>query len=182
MSDRRERSNLMTVKKLTLFSLLLAASIIAQLLEALYLPALIIPGAKLGLANAVGLVLLIYFPFREVMLNVVLRTVTVSFITGSFMSTMFIYSLLAAISSTVVMVVVYNLAKRWLSFVGVSVCGAVTHNLTQLGLALILLGHKGLLVFLPWLLFVGLVAGLANGLLVNLLAPRLTEIWPAFPE
>lgn len=168
----------MKVKELTLFSLLLAASIMAQLLETLYLPTVIIPGAKLGLANVISLVLIIYFSAREVVLNVILRTVTVSLLTGTFMSTIFVYSLLAGLSSTLVMLAVYHLGKKWLSFVGVSVCGALTHNLTQLTLALILLGHPGLLIFLPWLLLVGLVAGVANGLLVNLLAPRLSEIWP----
>jgi|DewCreStandDraft_5_1066085.scaffolds.fasta_scaffold49789_3 heptaprenyl diphosphate synthase len=169
----------MKAKELTLFSLLLAASIIAQLLETIYLPTVVIPGVKLGLANAVSLVLILYFPAREVVLNVILRTVTVSLLTGTFMSTIFIYSLLAGLSSTFVMLAVYHLGKKWFSFVGVSVCGALTHNLTQLTLALSLLGHPGLLIFLPWLLLAGLVAGLANGLLVNLLAPRLTEIWPA---
>lgn len=168
----------MKVKELTLFSLLLAASIIAQLLETLYLPTVIIPGAKLGLANVISLVLIVYFPAREVVLNIILRTITVSLLTGTFMSTIFIYSLLSGLSSTLVMLAIYHLGKKWFSFVGVSVCGALTHNLTQLTLALSLLGHPGLIIFLPWLLLVGLISGVANGLLVNLLAPRLSEIWP----
>lgn len=168
----------MKVKELTLFSLLLAASIIAQLVETLYLPTVIIPGAKLGLANVISLVLIVYFPAREVVLNIILRTITVSLLTGTFMSTIFIYSLLSGLSSTLVMLAIYHLGKKWFSFVGVSVCGALTHNLTQLTLALSLLGHPGLIIFLPWLLLVGLISGVANGLLVNLLAPRLSEIWP----
>ena len=154
-------------------SLLLAAGIIIQGIEALYLPPLMIPGAKLGLANSITLVMIVLFGWRDVLAHVALRTTAVSLVTGTFLSTTYLYSLTGGLLSAVVMVAVYELLFGRLSFVGVSVCGALAHNLTQLALSILILGHIGIVSLLPWLLLIGLLTGIANGTLVNTAGARL---------
>lgn len=154
-------------------SLLLAAGIIVQGVEAVYLPPLIIPGAKLGLANSVTLVMIALFGWRDVLAHVALRTTAVSFVTGTFLSTTYLYSLTGGLLSAVVMIAVHRLFMGRFSFVGISVSGALTHNLVQLALSVFILGHIGIISLLPWLMAIGLVTGVANGALVNIVGSRL---------
>ena len=157
-------------------ALLLAAGIIIQGVEALYLPPLMIPGAKLGLANSITMLAIILFGWREVLTHVALRATAVSLITGTFLSTTYLYSLTGALLSAVAMLLVYRYLYGPLSYVGVSVCGALVHNLTQLTLSIFILGHIGIISLLPWLLVFALVTGTANGTVVNIVGPRLDDI------
>lgn len=163
-------------KKLSIAALLLASGIIIQGVEAVYLPPLMIPGAKLGLANSITMLAIILFGWREVLTHVALRATTVSLITGTFLSTTYLYSLTGALLSAVVMLMVYRYLYGPLSYVGVSVCGALVHNLTQLILSIFILGHIGIVSLLPWLLVFALVTGAGNGSLVNIVGPRLGDL------
>ncbi len=157
-------------------ALLLSAGMILQAIEAFYLPPLVIPGAKLGLANSMTLIMIVLFGWRDVLVHVGLRVTAVAFISGTFLSTTFIYSLGAGLMSAVVMIVWHRLFYGPLSYAGVSLVGAVTHNLTQLGLAVLILGHVGILTMMPWLIIIGVATGVGNGILVNLVGPRLKEL------
>jgi heptaprenyl diphosphate synthase len=158
---------------LVLMALLLSGGIILQAVEALYLPPLVIPGAKIGLANSITLVMIVLFGWRDVMTHVVLRVTVVALMTGTFLSTAFIYSLSGGLVSAGLMLIWHRFAYGYLSYAGISLIGAISHNLTQLALAVVILGHIGVLMFLPVLLLLALIAGVPNGLLVNSLAPRL---------
>jgi len=163
-------------KELATAALLLAAGIIIQSVEAMYLPPLMIPGAKLGLANSITMLAIILFGGREVLTHVALRATAVSLITGTFLSTTYLYSLTGALLSAVMMLLVYRYLYGTLSYVGISVCGALVHNLTQLTLSVFILGHIGIVSLLPWLLIFALVAGMGNGTLVNIVGPRLDDL------
>lgn len=162
-----------TPRDLVFLSLLLGVAIILQAVEAMYLPPLMIPGAKLGIANLVTLLLVAFYGWRQALVNVALRVTIVGLITGTFMSTTFVYSLLGGIISALVMAGFFRLLFGPFSFVGVSLAGALAHNLTQLALARIIIAHPGVIYFLPWLIFMAVVGGLPNGLAANLLAPKL---------
>lgn len=161
---------------LVLAAMFLAAGIILQAVETLYLPPMIIPGAKFGLANSITLIMIVFFGFRDVVSHIFMRVTAVSLITGTFMSTTFFFSLAGGLASGMAMLLCYRFARGRLSFVGISLIGAVTHNLAQLATALLVLGHPGVILLLPWLLFVAVPAGVPNGLLVNILEPRLSLI------
>ena len=157
-------------------AMLLGAGMIVQAVEALYVPPVMIPGAKLGLANSVTVLVVALFGWREVMIHVATRVIAVSFITGTFMSTTFVYSLAGGLLSAVFMLIVYNALHGTLSYAGISVVGAQVHNLTQMGLAILILGHIGVVMLLPWLIVIATFTGLANGLLVNVVGPRIQVI------
>jgi len=131
-----------------------------------------VPGLRLGLANIITLVALVNLGFGYALEITVLRTVLSSFVMGTFMSPGFILSFASGIMSTLTMGFLYWLAhatrQRLFSIVGISVAGALMHNIVQLGLAyLILVKHTGIFIFLPWLsigaVFIGWFTGVVSG-------------------
>lgn len=57
-----------------------------------------------------------------------------------------------------------------LSFIGISILGAVANNLMQLGMvAFLVVRHIGAMVHLPFLMLVALFGGFFNGLMVRFL-------------
>lgn len=151
-------------------ALLIALACVLQISESLIPHP--IPGLRLGLANMLTLIALVMLGFGYAMEVAILRTVLSSLIMGTFMSPTFILSLGGAVVSTLAMGFFYWLSGlgRYcrLSIIGISIIGALVHNLVQLYLAyLLLVKHAGIFVFLPWLSIgavgtgwvVGVVAG-----------------------
>ncbi|MBI4744933.1 MAG: Gx transporter family protein [Actinobacteria bacterium] len=159
--------------RLIILSLLLGMGILLYIVEGAYFPPLPIPGAKLGLANVLTLIMLVFFDSGDCLRNVVLRSITGSFITGTFMSPPFYFSLGGALVSAVLMIIVYKYFYGKFSLVGISLAGAVTHNLTQLFIAVLFIGHFGVFFQLPFLLVFAIITGLFNGLMANFLVERL---------
>lgn len=139
-----------------------------------------IPGIRLGLANVVTLISLVTLGFGPTLEIAVLRTILSSFIMGTFMSPTFVLSFSGAILSTLVMGLFYWLS-RWnqhyrFSLVGISVIGALTHNITQLCLAyFLLIKHPGIFVFLPWLCIAAVIMGWLTGLVALNVSSKLAE-------
>ncbi len=154
-------------KRLTRLALLAALALVLSYLESL-LPSPGIPGVKLGLAN-VAVVCALYWlgPLSAAAISLV-RVVTVSLLFGSFPA--LAYSLAGAVLSLAVM----SLVKKtgWLSPLGVSVLGGVTHNLGQVLMAALLLETPALLWYYPLLLVSGTLAGVFIGALGGLLLRR----------
>ncbi|MCH8158054.1 MAG: Gx transporter family protein, partial [Nitrospinae bacterium] len=115
-------------RRLTTLALLVALGVVLHRLEALLpLPS---PWVKLGLANVMTLVALVFFGFRDALTVTVLRVVLGSILGGTFLGPTFFLSLAGGIAATGVMAWVYG---RWgkdpLSLIGVSVCAAYAHTL-----------------------------------------------------
>lgn len=147
-------------------AVLVAISCVLQISESLVPHP--VPGLRLGLANVITLIALDTFGLAVALEVAVLRTVLSSFVMGTFMSPAFILSFCAALLSTLVMGLLYRLSgfhtRYRLSIVGISVLSALTHNVVQLYLAyLLLVRHRGIFVFLPWLCLGAVVMGWLTG-------------------
>lgn len=158
--------------RMVVLSMLLALGVVLGMVEAAYVPPLPIPGAKVGLTNLVSLILVIYFPFREALLNTVLRVVLVSLLTGTFLTTIFLFSLAGGVAAFIVMYLTFKWLKGPLTMIGVSAIGAVTHNMAQLLVAIWLLGSWGFIFHLPFLVITGVATGVFIGYVANLLRAR----------
>ncbi len=158
--------------RMVVLSMLLALGVVLGMIEAVYVPPLPIPGAKVGLANLVSLILIIYFPFKEALANIVLRVTLVSLLTGTFLSTVFLFSLVGGVTAFVVMFLVFKLLNGPLTMIGVSAIGAVSHNLAQLLVAIWLLGSWGFIFHLPFLVITGVATGVFIGYVANNLRAR----------
>lgn len=167
MSGARGRSRHSRTFRLVYLAVLVAMAMALHAVEGMLPLPHLVPGARLGLANIIALYAVTTFGLVPALAVSVLRTFLGSLITGTFLTFAFFLSFSGALLSTVVMWAVFTAGQGRVSLAGVSVAGAVTHNLTQLGMAAYLLRQWAILVYLPYLLlfaiptgiFVGLVAG-----------------------
>lgn len=162
-------------QKVARLGLLLAMAVGLQVFEG-QLPSLPIPGAKLGLANLVSLLIILLWGWREAMLVVVTRQFLGSLATGTFLSTSFFFGLAGGVTSVVTMSLAASSHKARLSPIGISLIGAITHNCTQLLVAWAITSVPAILGYLPFLLWFSLPAGALVGALAQLLWPRLAHL------
>ena len=156
----------MQTKKITVLGLCVALAMILSYIESI-LPVFVgIPGAKLGLPNMVIVLLLYLMGEKEAICVNVLRILLSGFLFGNLFS--ILYSLAGAAVSFFVM---WLTKKRHLSIRPVSVLGGISHNIGQFLVALVLLG-TAMWYYLPYLLFMGMVTGLCNGILGQLMYDR----------
>lgn len=121
-----------------------------------------IPGAKLGLANLVTVIVLYKTDWKEALLLSAVRVVLAGFIFGSLFS--ILYSLAGAILSLSAMALLKKTGL--LSTAGVSIAGGVSHNIGQLIVAMLVVETYQVGYYLPALL----AAGTATGLLIGIVS------------
>lgn len=156
-----------TLQKITL---LIAFATVLQVAESLIPHP--VPGVRLGLANMVTIIAIVDMGFKVSMEIAVVRTIVSSLILGSFMSPGFLLSFSGAIVSTLLMNVFFIMSMRgWgisFSLVGVSIIGAVSHNITQISLVyLLLINNHGIFMLLPWLGISAVITGWINGIIAR---------------
>lgn len=159
----------MTTGKLTELALLTAAALILYVVELQIPNPIPIPGAKLGLANIVTVYAVYRYRPGEVLMVVLVRIFLGSLFGGSMMT--FLYSLAGSLLCLIGMLLLRHIVSGraiWLA----SVLGAVLHNTGQMLVAVAIAG-KGMLLYLPFLMTAGCVAGAFTGLCAQLVLNRL---------
>ncbi len=157
----------MKTKRLTLYALLVALALILSYLESLVPMSFAVPGIKMGLPNIVIVYALYRLGFKAAGAVSIVRVLLVSMLFGNVM--IMIYSLAGAALSLALMGLLKKSGK--FSTVGVSVAGALGHNVGQIVTAIFLLETGGLIYYLPALCVSGAIAGvcigIAGGIVVN---------------
>ncbi|WP_295360864.1 Gx transporter family protein [uncultured Pseudoramibacter sp.] len=162
--------------QLVTIALLTAAAAILGYVESL-IPAFIpIPGIKLGLANIVTMLALALFNLPVAFGIVTARVLLTGFMFGSLSS--ILYSLAGGWISCLVMgmltAVNQKRAVLLFSFYGISVFGAIAHNLGQLIVAFIVIQNVHLILYyLPFLVLAAIPIGLLTGFIFVKLLPHL---------
>lgn len=126
-----------------------------------------IPFLKLGLANVVILILLSKNEMKMAFSVSLTRVLLGAFFSGTLFSPTFLMSFFGAVISTISMIciIVY---KCNFSLIGISIVGAVLHNLTQLLVVrLVLIQNPGIFYLTPILIFLGLTTGIVTGFVAN---------------
>ena len=160
-------------KKTAYLGVFLALALILSYVEVLIPFQLGIPGAKLGLANLIVVVMLYEMGAKEAAVVAVLRIVLSGFLFGNLFS--IVYSLAGGLLSFVIM---YLLKKsRLFHTVTVSVMGGISHNIGQVLIAAYLAGNIHVLYYTPVLVFAGFVTGLLIGLIAVRLCGRLSRLF-----
>ena len=161
-------------RRIAILSLIVALGVVLHRLEILIpLPA---PWIKLGLANVMTLVTLIFFGLREAVTVTLLRVMLGSIISGTFLSPTFFLSLSGGITSVFVMSWVYYHGKSPFSLVGVSVCAAYTHTLTTIICVYFFwVQQEFIFKLLPVFFMFALLAGILTGIIGNFIAKKLTD-------
>lgn len=152
----------MNTRKLVRLSMLLSLSIVLSILESMIpIVGTIVPGIKLGLANAVIVFVLYMYSFKEAVYVSILRIIIVGILRTGLFSIMFFFSLSGALMSILFMML---FKKMKLSIVGVSIVGAVAHSIGQIIVAIIFLNNVNIVYYLPYLLLLSIPTGIIVGI------------------
>ncbi|MCK4352377.1 Gx transporter family protein [candidate division WOR-3 bacterium] len=123
------------------------------------------PWLRLGLSNAVVLCVVVIFGLKKGLIVSILRTTVGSLITGTFLTPFFFFGLSGGIASTCVMWVFYALGKKTFSLIGISIMGALAHNVVQLYVAYIMyIKRPEVFYLLPVFLLLSVVMGSITGI------------------
>lgn len=162
------KTKLTVAKKTSLYGFLTAAALLFGYVEYLVPLNFIAPGVKLGVSNAIILLLIINSKYKSAILINVARILLSGFLFATPFS--LIFSLSAGVVSTLAMVGFSRLKK--IGIVGISVVGGTVHNAVQILVAYFTVG-SGVVFYLPFLILMGVTAGVLVGILVWLLSKKL---------
>ena len=113
-------------RRMAVIALLVGLGVVLHRLEAL-LP-LPTPWVKLGLANIMTLIALVFLGFRAALEVTLLRVLLGSVLGGTFLSPTFFLSLAGGLASVTVMGILYRGGRKIFSLVGISVAAAYAHT------------------------------------------------------
>ena len=158
-------------KRVALTGLLIALALILSYLESLVPLSFAVPGVKLGLPNIAVVFALYRLRTRTAAAISLLRVALAALLFGSVLS--LAYSAAGAVCSFAVMWLLRRSGR--FGCTGVSVAGAVVHNLAQIAAAALLLETASLTWYIPVLCLSGTIAGVCIGLLSALLVERIPK-------
>lgn len=154
----------MNTKKLTVISMLLAAALIIFMIEAALPPLTSIPGIKMGLANIITLVALVWLGKKDALLILFLRVLIGSIFSGTLLT--ILYSMAGGLFSFAVMALLLKfMGKDKIIFI--SVVGAAAHNTAQIVTAILITSVWQIIMYLPVLLACAIVTGAFTGAIAN---------------
>jgi heptaprenyl diphosphate synthase len=133
-----------------------------------------LPFMRLGIANLPIILALDIMPVPQVLLLVLLKVVCQSLVSGSLFSYIFLFSFAGSFASGLVMIAARKAGGKAISFVGVSVLGAVASNLVQIVLARYFIFGESAWYIGPPFVAVGLATGILLGLFCEEFARRST--------
>lgn len=157
-------------KKTAYMGMLVALAFIFSYIESLIPISVGIPGIKIGLANMVIIVTLYTMGAVPAVTLSLVRIVLTAFTFGNL--AMMMYSLGGGMLSLLVMIIARK--TKLFSVTGVSVLGAVFHNVGQIIVAALVVENSSLFYYLPVLLVSGVVFGILIGMVGAILIKRLT--------
>ena len=158
------------VRKLTELAVLTAVSLIIFVIELQIPNPFPIPGIKLGLANIITVYAVYHYKAHEVAAMVAVRLLLGAVFSGNFMA--LIYSASGAFLCLVGMLLLRRFIDEkhlWIA----SVLGAVLHNTGQMAAALIVTRTAQLLLYYPFLIVSGCLAGAFTGICAQIVTARL---------
>ena len=152
-----------TARRVAMLSVLCAMGLITFMIESLFPPLFMLPGAKMGLSNIFSMLAVFLLGVPDAIVLVVVRTVL-----GSMYSNMsaLIYSLTAGLVSVLATSAMVEFLYPKISVIAVSVVAAVLHNLTQNVVFCLVSNTPEMFAYMPWLALLGVVAGIIVGFAV----------------
>lgn len=164
----------MKTKKLAHMSLMVGYSLILYIIES-YMPNPLIavfPGAKLGIANIVTLTSLVLFGLKDTFIILSVRVIMSSIFAGPI--SYLLFSIAGSYLSLIFMYLALKINK--FSLIGVSVIGAIGHNIGQLAVAGMIIKNGMIFGYLPYMLFASVITGLFVGIASKFTVGKLSSI------
>lgn len=149
-----------SVKELSTFALFISLGLVLQYVEGFFV-AISIPGGRIGLANIVSILNMFMFGGLNALVITTIRAFLGSLIAGGV--TAIPYSVVGAIVSVMLMYICKRFFYPRLSIIGISIIGAIGHNVSQIFVASVFFSSGYLFSYLPPMLIVGLLGGMVTG-------------------
>lgn len=148
----------------------LAIAIVLNIIESA-IPVIPVPGAKLGFANVVTLIVLYVYSFKDSSIITLSRVFLVALLTGKLLGPVFYMSFAGSVLAMIAM----GLLKKsnFFGILGVSVLGSVFHCIGQVIGGYFVIGSTAIILYLPIMLFLSIPAGVVTGLI----AQRFLKVW-----
>jgi heptaprenyl diphosphate synthase len=132
-----------------------------------------LPFMRIGLANVPILLALDILSLQYFVILVLIKVLGQALITGTLVSYIFLFSLAGTCSSAGIMYLARRLwGPKRISFIGISVIGALLSNTTQLTLARFFVFGEGVQFLVPPFLAAGIVTGMTLGIFCETFASR----------
>lgn len=160
------------IKRIALTGLLFALAVVLSLVESLLPIPAPVPGIRLGLSNIVVLFSLFFLRRRDALIIAVLKAFFVLMTRGTVAG---LLSLCGGLCSLGIMLLLILVFREKLSYLLISVFGALFHNLGQITAASLILG-TALWFYLPVLILSGLIAGIATSFLLRVSLPAFRKL------
>lgn len=150
-------------KKMIMLANLTAIAIVLSLVES-QLNIIPVPGARLGLANLITVIVIYMFSFKEAFVTLILRILIVSILSGKLLSPTFYMGLSGAILSLLVMGILKQL--RFGTTI-VSLFSSIAHQIGQIIAGMFVIGTQDIIYYLPIMLPIGVVSGIIIGIIAE---------------
>lgn len=164
----------MKTRQITELGLLLALSLVLAYLESLLPVMVAVPGVKLGLANIITMLVLYRGGGKPAFFFMALRVVMAGFLFSGVSG--IIYSFAGGMCCVAVMCLTKRLP--FFSVVGVSITGALAHNLGQILIAWFVMKNAHILYYFPVLAISGMLSGIVIGMAGGMIITRWQKGFP----
>jgi len=152
--------NSLKLKKMVILSCMIAAAIIFGIIES-RLQIIPVPGANLGFANLIVLVVLYLYGLKEGLLTVGIKVFFVALLSGRIGPT-FAMSMTGGILALLVM---FLFSKIKFGIIFVSLLGSISHQIGQIIAGIYVIGAKEIIYYLYIMIPIGIVTGILNGVI-----------------
>ena len=159
-------------KKIAVLAIFTALSLITFIIENQF-PPLILPGARMGLANIFTFAVLIIYSPWEALLVVAIRTGLGAIFAGNVSALM--YSFTGGVVSMAISAILLYLVYPKISLMAISVTAAVAHNITQNIVFTILSGTNLTMTYMPYLILLGILSGAIVGAIEMLIFKKIPQ-------
>lgn len=161
----------MKTRRLTQLALLTTVALIIFVIELRIPNPIPIPGVKLGLANIITVYAVYHYRAKEVMMIVFCRIALGAVFSGNIMALAYSFAgSFLCLAGMLGLRKIIDMGHIWIS----SIFGAILHNIGQISIAVLVMG-KGILVYFPFLLVSGCLAGAFTGICAQLIIRRKTD-------
>lgn len=166
--------NLNRTQMLVLTSLIFAAALVLSIVENMLPPLPIaVPGVKFGLSNIAVMYALFFLGKKQAYTIGILKAAFVFITRGGIAG---LLSLSGGLLSITVMVLLMALFRERITYLILSIFGAVSHNVGQFIVIMLIYTGMNMWAFLPVLLISGLAAGIVTSTLLKFIMPAFQRL------
>ncbi len=169
-NNNKKTSTRANVRRITILAMLFSVAVVLSILES-YIPLPQAAGVKLGLSNIIVMYSLFFLTKSDALLLVFLKG-GFAFVTRGFSAG--IMSISGGIASVIVMILLILIFKDRISYLIVSIAGAVAHNTGQIITASLLLDTMLLSLF-PILIISGIITGIITSVMLKITLPAIKK-------